>query len=195
MNLMNLRYGSTITLCFAAALLGGVGCDNDSDPMSAGAPNISGQYALVGTLAGSDNCFLGTTLVVPIRIAQIDAECVLTTGHVGGPEVCGGLSNGTVGSNGVLPADGETVFTDYWFAGCDLIQTDSWTLTMAGDGHTDGVWSIGYRDDPLNCSGVTFLPCVNSYDVAGLLCDECFSSCPALASGTSRRPGSSWLRP
>jgi hypothetical protein len=195
---MKVRYGSTIIVCFAAVLIGGAGCsDNDSDPIPTAPPNISGQYALVETLTSPDNCFLGNPIPVPIRIAQADAQCVLTTGHIGGPEVCGGISDGIVGSNGVLAADGETVFTDYWSAGCDLIQTENWTLTMTADGQTHGTWSIGYRDDPLNCSAVPVgaFPCVNSYAVAGLLCDDCFSSCPALASGTSRRPGSSWLRP
>ena len=86
---MKVRYGSHIIVCFVAALLGGVGCSND-DPT--GPRNVAGQYALVATLEGSDNCFLGTTLVVPISIAQLDAHCALTTGTVGGPEVCGGLS-------------------------------------------------------------------------------------------------------
>jgi hypothetical protein len=190
---MKVRYGSHIIVCFVAALLGGVGCSND-DPT--GPRNVAGQYALVATLEGSDNCFLGTTLVVPISIAQLDAHCALTTGTVGGPEVCGGLSEGNVGSTGVLPTDGETVFTDYWFPGCDLIQTDSWTLTIAGNGQTHGVWSIGYRDEPLNCSGAGVgFPCANSYDVAGLVCDGCLPSCRALAPGTARRPGTGWPRP
>jgi hypothetical protein len=186
------RYGSTIIVGFAAALLGGIGCGND--PTTAGPPNISGQYALVGTLAGSDRCFLGTTIVIPISIAQIDAQCVVTSGHVGGPEVCGGLSDGIVNSNGVLPTDGETVFADYWYTGCDLIQSDGWALTIAKNGQIHGDWSIGYRDEPLHCSGVPVgaFPCVNSYDVAGLQCNGCFPACPTLAAGTYRRPGSGW---
>jgi len=188
-------YGFTVIGAFAAVLLVGVGCSNDDGyPMPVGPPNVSGQYALVETLAGPDNCDLGTPIAVPIRIAQSSSQCVLTTGHVPGPEVCGALSEGFVGSNGVLPTDGETVFTDYWYGGCDLIETEAWTLTLTASGLASGVWSIGYRDDPLDCSGepVGFFPCVNTYDVTGSLCDGCFESCPALASGTSRRFGSSW---
>lgn len=190
-------YGCTIIVAFAAVLLVGVGCSNgDSDPIPVGPPNISGQYDLVETLVGFDNCLLGTPIAVPVRIAQSGSQCVLTTGPVLGPDVCGGLSEGLVGTNGVLNTDGETVFTDYWFPGCDLVETESWTLTIAASGLVSGGWSIGYRDEPLDCSGVPVgaFPCANAYDVSGSWCDGCFESCPALASGTSRQPGSTWLK-
>ena len=130
-----------------------------------------------------------------IRIAQSDFDGVLTSGTIPGPFVCGGLSQGTIGSNRIFPASGATVYSNYFFNGCDLIMTEAWGLTLAANGQVLGSWSVGARDQPADCAGSGgFFPCTNTYDVAGASCVGCFAACPVLASGSSQRTGSTWSK-
>lgn len=187
---MRSMLGFITILAFAAVLAVAVGCSSDDKIQ-----NVAGEYDLSQVLTSADSCALGSSIAVPISITQEGRHGVLIAGVVPGPDVCGAVSQGTVGSNRVIPASGETIFPDYWSAGCDLIQTDDWSLGINSSGEVSGSWSVSYRDDPPNCSGAgVFFPCTNDYAVTGLECVGCADVCFAGPAGSTLRPGSAWMK-
>lgn len=170
---------------FVAALAVAVGCSSDDDLVI---PNLAGDYALTQVIAGEDQCSIGNTLNVPIRIVQGGQNAVLTEGAIPGPDVCGATSQGIVYENRLFPSTGETAFAGYFGPGCDLIQSDDWSLTIAANGQVVGAWSVSFQDAPAGCSKAPFLPCVNDYDVTGLPCEGCVPECVLAA----KRSESGW---
>lgn len=165
---------STGTAC-TLALVVAVGCSDDD---ALAIPDLAGEYAMTQVIAGEDQCLLGDTLNVPARIAQSGRNGVLTLGTIPGPETCGATAQGLIFENRLFSGVGETVYGDYFGAGCDLVQSDDWSLSIAPNGQVSGGWTVGFQDVPPGCASASIsVPCVNEYTVAGLRCEGCVEAC------------------